>query len=750
MKDSKRKVVAAIVFFFTASSVLLQAQGKKHLTFEQIFKGADPKIMQPLPAISGWLDDRHYLESKKKDGDDYAKLYAVDAETGAESLARDLRQFKTPVGDGIDASEPVTANESYTRLIYKKSNDLYLLSTDEKELKRLTVGPAEEKNPALSPDGNFVAFTRNNDLYAIELRTGKEFRYTNDGSNVVYSGWASWVYYEEILGRPSRYRAFWWSPDSKKIAFYRFDDSSVPVFPLFDYDGTHGSIIETRYPKSGDPNPEVRIGIVPVSGGSVVWADFDAKTDQYFGMPFWTPDGKHLFVQWMNRGQDTLRVFSVDPLSGKKKTVYAEYQPSWVDWLTKISFLKGEKGFIIMTDKDGWAHLYHYSMDGMFKGRLTQGRWSVVDLEYIDEDADRVLFTARKEASTRVDLYSVHLDGTGLERLTMGEFKHSVDVSTNGSYYIDTYANLSTPSRMALYGNTGRLVRELGDSRSKAYDDYLLGKPELFHILTSDGYDLPARWTLPTDFDPAKQYPVLISVYGGPNSADVWDDWGGIRQEWLSLEGVIQMSVDHRGSGHFGKEGVALMHRNLGKWEINDYSEAVKWLRRQPFVDSTRICITGWSYGGYVTCMALTSGAEYFTHGIAGASVTDWLLYDTHYTERYMDSPSENPEGYRNGSVMTYAERYRGVLRMVHGTTDDNVHMQNILQLVDTLENLNKHFELMIYPNGRHGWGGQKAMHDRVETYRFYYQYLIRKDFPEELFKSSGTTPRGGRGRRNR
>lgn len=749
MRDRLRRGIATIAFFSIAvSSLILHAQEKKHLAFEQIFKNAEPKIIQSLPSVVGWADDSHYLESKKKAGDESSKIYAVDAETGAETVARDLFQYKTLVGDSIDPSEPVAANESYTKLIYSKHGDLFYLNTEKSEFKRLTKSPGEEKNPTLSPDGNFVAFTRDNDLDAIDVRTGKEYQFTNDGSNVIYNGWASWVYYEEILGRPSRYRAFWWSPDSKKIGFYRFNDASVPLFPLYNHLGVHGSLENTRYPEPGDPNPEVRIGFVSVIDGGVVWADFNENADQYFGMPFWTPDGRQLFVQWMNRRQDTLRIFSVDPASGKTNAVYTEHQPSWVDWFTTVNFRKGNRGFILKTDKDGWSHLEVHGMDGTLKRRLTHGKWSVVDLKLIDDDAGKVYFTARKEASTRTDLYLVHLDGTGLERLTSGEFNHSVDVSTNGSYFIDTYTNASTPSRMALYKNTGGLVRDLGDSKTKVFDEHLLAKSELFRIRTADGYELPALWTLPTDFDATKKYPVLISIYGGPNSMNVSDSWGGIREQWLALEGVIQFSVDHRGSGHFGKEGVALMYRNLGKWEMNDYIEAVKWLRRQPFVDSTRICITGSSYGGYVTCMALTAGADYFTHGIAGSSVTDWLLYDSHYTERYMGLPSENPEGYKNGSVMTYADKYRGKLRIVHGTTDDNVHMQNILQLVDKLEDLDKDFELMIYPNGRHGWGGAKAIHDWNETYRFYYKYLIRKEFPEALFKSVGTMSRGGVRRR--
>jgi dipeptidyl-peptidase-4 len=292
---------------------------------------------------------------------------------------------------------------------------------------------------------------------------------------------------------------------------------------------------------------------------------------------------------------------------------------------------------------------------------------------------------------------------------------------------------------MALCDNAGKILREIADSKTVAFDEYDLGRAELFRVTTPDGYALPVRWTLPLQFDRSKKYPVLISVYGGPGAGTVYDRWEGIGNQWLAGEGVIQVAMDHRGSGHFGKKGAALMYRNLGKWEMNDYIEVVKWLLAQGFVDSTKVCITGGSYGGYVACMALTAGAGYFTHGVANFSVTDWRLYDTHYTERYMGMPAGNPEGYRAGSVMTYADRYKGVLRIVHGSLDDNVHMQNSLQLVDRLEDLGKHFEFDIYPDVRHGWGGLEATYLRNETYRFYYRYLLDKPFPAELFSRPGT-----------
>lgn len=728
-----RPVLGLFCLLLVATSLPAQ---KKPLTADQIYRNAEPRVLAPLPSISRWLDDVHYLETRRQEGK--AVTYFVNARTGKETEYKGLEQYAELVGEGIDAGAPVASTENNSKAIYSKDADLYFLNTATRSFKRLTESPAEEKNPTLSPDGRFVAFTRENDLYAIELSSGKETRFTTDGSDVVYSGWASWVYYEEILGRSSRYKAFWWSPDGKRIAYYRFDDSMVPMFPIYGSTGQHGYLERTRYPKAGDPNPEVRVGIADIATGKTTWADFNEKHDQYFGSPFWTPDGKGLLIQWMNRGQDTLVVYNVNPSTGKKSRVYFEHQPSWVDWLEEMEFVKGNSEYIVKSDKDGWMHLYRYGADGTPRNQITQGPWAVSSILLVDQKNQTISFTAKKESSTRTDLYRVGFDGKNLTRLSFGPYTHSIRLSPGGSYFVTTYSNSGTPSRMSLHDRAGEKVRDLGDSKTKAFDEYDVAVPSMFTIRTSDGYDLPAYWTLPTNFDPKKKYPVLISIYGGPSAGTVSDTWRGIASQWLAQEGMIQMAVDHRASGHFGKKGVALMHRNLGKWEMNDYIEAVKWLRTQAFVDPEKICIIGGSYGGYTTAMALTYGADYFTHGIATASVTDWQLYDTHYTERFMDTPAENPDGYKFGSVMTHAHKYKGMLRIVHGTMDDNVHMQNSIQLIDTLQEMGKHFEFMVYPGGRHGWGGAKGAHSRAESMRFYYRYLLEKPFPEDVFQSTG------------
>ncbi|WP_316802683.1 S9 family peptidase [Pedobacter nototheniae] len=702
------------LFFLSVATVLfsynVQAQ-KKRLNLQQSI-GAQPSLTKMINPVSGWADNTHYIENDLRE----RKQYAVDIKTGERTA------YTPPPKSDVD--------------VFVKDKDVYI-KYGKAEAKRLTNNADEEKNPTLSPDGKYVAFTKNNDLYAVEVEGGKEIRYTSDGTEVIYNGWSSWVYFEEILGRPTKYKAFWWAPDSRHLAFMRFDDTKVPMFPINGSTGQHGYTEKTRYPKAGDPNPEVRVGFVKSEGGTVVWADFNEKDDQYFGMPYWSFDGSSMMVQWMNRGQDDLKFYAVNPTTGAKKEIYDEKQKSWVDldYVGRIEYLKDNKLYILKSDKTGWAHFYLYTLDGKLVNPLTSGKWQVKDLEYVDEKNKVVYFTARKEASTTLDFYRVDYSGKNLKRLTFGDFTHQPVISPDGKYFVTTFSNVSTPQKRSLVDNNGKIVKELADSKAEDFEGYDFGKTEMITIPTDDGYNLPAVITYPTDFDQTKKYPVVFSMYGGPNAGTVTNTWKGTANQLWANEGIIQIAVDHRASGQFGKEGVALMHRNLGKWEMYDYITAAKWLKAKPWVDDKKLLITGHSYGGYMTCMALTYGSDYFDFGYAGAPVTSWELYDSVYTERFMDTPQENPEGYKAGSVLTYVDKYKGLLRIMHGDMDDNVHMQNTIQLIDKLENANKHFELMIYPGGRHGWAGVKSAHDRSERYRFYYQNLLNKPVPAELFK---------------
>jgi len=693
---------------------------QKQLTDDQFFKNNFKGMVNTLPAATRWIDNSRFLLIW--DG----KTFVVDAKNGMEREQNDAdrAQQKTVV-----PASPFT-----------KSKDLYI-KINEVET-RLTNDTFPEINATLSPDGKYVGYTKNNDLYTVEISTQKENRLTSDGSDVILNGYASWVYTEEILGRASRYRSFWWSPDSKKIAFFRTDDSPIAPYIITDGPGTHGYVETERYPKVGDKNPEVKVGIVNPAGGAVVFADFNSNDDQYFGAPFWTNDGSSLWVQWMNRKQNNLKIYAVDPASGSKKQLYDEVQKTWIqleDGYERMHMLANNKNFILESDKTGWNNLYLYDMTGKLINEITPGKFTVTDVNYIDEAKKIIYFTARsKENTARRDLYSVNFDGKKMQRLTFGDYNHGViNMSPDGSYFITTYNNVSTPTKMTLVNNTGKIIKEIADSKGAEMNDYALAKTEIIRVKSDDGlYDLPMKVTWPMNYDKNKKYPALISIYGGPNAGTVMDTWGLTgNQQFYAKEGLIQVAMDHRASGHFGKEGVNYMYHNLGYWEMKDYTTMAKWLIANGGADPKKICITGFSYGGYMTCYALTYGADVFTHGMAGGSVVDWTLYDTHYTERYMGTPADNAEGYKTSSVLNYADKYKGMLQIVHGIIDDNVHLQNSIQFTSKLQDLKKDFEEMFYSGGRHGWGGNKNLHFQNLKTQFIYKYLLEKPVPKAMLK---------------
>lgn len=717
MNQHSKTVSVIIIGTFFCSALFGQ---KKDLTDEQYFKGNFKGIVQGLPQFGKWIDDGHFV--LKREG----KSFSVDCKTGVETDYVEEQVMKGSV--------------PYKPKIITKNNDLYV--TKNIEDVQLTFDKDKESNPTLSPDGNYVAYTKNNDLYTVNINTKKENRLTNDGSEVILNGYSSWVYMEEILGRRTAHRAFWWSPDSKRIAYFRSDDSQVPVFTLTDGAGLHGLVEKERYPKVGDPNPEVKVGIVSPDGGNTVWADFNPKDDQYFGGPYWKPDGSALLVQWMNRLQDNLIIYAVDPSTGVKKEFYNEKQKTWVDLDDggeRIHFLENGKGILLFSDASGWKHLYYYDMNGKLINPVTSGKFTVTDLTWLDEKNGVVYFSAKgMENTARTDFYRVNLDGKKLQRLSFGDFSHNnISLSPGGSYFVTTYNNSSNPNKMALVSNKGKIIKELGDAKGADFDNYNLAKAEFLRVKSDDGlYDLPMKVTWPLNMDKSKKYPVLISIYGGPNAGSCWDTWSmSGTQQWYAKEGLIQVVFDHRASGHFGKEGVNYMFHNLGYWEMKDYSTMVKWLIANGNADPSKICITGFSYGGYMSCYALTYGSDVFTHGMAGGSVTDWNFYDSHYTERFMGTPANNAEGYKNSSALTWVDKYKGVLQIVHGVIDDNVHMQNSLRIIDKLQDAKKDFEFMIYPGGRHGWGGNKGLHFQNLKTKFIYKYLLEKAVPKQILK---------------
>jgi dipeptidyl-peptidase-4 len=726
---TKRKcpwgIVALLAVGFGLVPEVLSGQvALKKITYEQAYLNKEPLLFKPM-TTGFWLDDENYLLRERDEKTKSTRLLKVSVKSGEKTVFLDYATLQKSLPEGIAAALPAAVSADYSRLIYQHQKDLYLFLPKTPAFRRLTATPEEEKNPRFSPDSRYLAYTRANNLFVLDLESGLESQLTADGSETVSNGWASWVYYEEILGRGSQYAAFWWAPDSRRIAFLRFDDGPVPVFPIFRSTGAHGELEKQRYPKSGDPNPKVKLGLAALPENKIVWADFDEDADHYVAWPVWLPAGDHLTVQWMNRGQDNIKIFRVDPATGGKEEIYDEKQAAWVEFFEDLYFFKDGSGFLLRSDADGWRHLYSYDLKGKLKARLTEGPWQVGNVGLVDEKNKWVYFSANKEKSTETGLYRVGLDGRGLERLTKEPGSHFCQVSPGGSYFLDTSTSVDRPSKQDLYRTDGTWLRTIDSSESPALHETALAKKELFTIPTEDGYELPAYWIRPPDFDPGRKYPVLFTIYGGPGAPTVSNSFPPLSSLYLAQEGIIVASVDHRGSGHFGKKGVALMHRNLGKWEMNDLILAVKWLRRQPFVDASKIGITGGSYGGYTTCLALTYGADYFTHGFAASSVTDWKLYDSVYTERYMDRPVENKEGYEFGSVMTHAKNLKGALLIVHGDMDDNVHMQNSVQLIDALMEEGKLFEYMVFPGQRHGFGGKKRENASRRGVDFWFKHLL-------------------------
>ena len=605
--------------------------------------------------------------------------------------------------------------------------------------------PEGAVNLTLSPDSSMLAFTRSNDLYVYDIASGKERRLTNDGSELILNGYASWVYYEEIFGRPSRYRAFWWSPDSKKIGFYRFDNTAVPMFPIYSAAGQDGTLRNTRYPKAGEPNPEVKIGIIDLDKEGIVWADFDEKEDQYFGTPFWGADSQEFFIAREPRIQNTLDLYSVSTTDGSKKHIYHEEYKTWLDWINGMLFT--DKGlYMARSFETGWQQIYFLSYDGQLR-RLTDGPNWRISLLRADARKGDVYFTACRDASVRECLYKVNAKGqiTALTDTSMNV--SGVSFSPDGKYFAAALSNFTTPTQIRVCRSSDGRGQVVADKKGPDYDASKYALPQLIYITVDNGLKLPAYIVYPKNFDPSRKYPVHVDIYGGPDTPLVKDFWmqPSSRNQWWSDNDIIEVTADCRAAGHNGRAGLDMVYKHLNTYEVQDFISWAKYLKSLPYVDGDKIGVEGFSFGGTMTCMLLFTAPEYFHYGIAGGGVYDWILYDTHYTERFMETPQTNPEGYRDSKVIKYVPEYPVVydaasaaaaetgeiepimLKITHGTGDDNVHFQSTLQLIDALHQHNKKFEFMIYPDGMHGYHDYQGNHFLNSNREFWLKYLCSK-----------------------
>ena len=600
------------------------------------------------------------------------------------------------------------------------------------------IEPEGAVNLTYSPDSTMLAFTRDNDLYVVDIASGKEKRLTFDGSEVIMNGYASWVYYEEIFGRPSRYRAFWWSPDSKKIAYYRFDDSLVPMFPIYSPKGQDGSLRRTRYPKAGERNPEVKIGFIDIPKAmkkrvpKTVWADFDPKEDQYFGTPFWSADSKSFFVAREPRIQNTLDLYSVDPSKGSKLHIYNETYPTWLDWIEGMLF--GEDGlYMVRSFETSWQQIYYLSYDGKTLKRLTDGENWRMTLLALGEDGT-VYYTSESDSRVRRALYSVDMEGN-VKTLTDPRLNVSRALfSPDCSRFVASVSSLGRPTEVWIHETSGG-KKVLFSALEKGEEG---PQPELITMTTKDGFELPATIAFPKDFDSSKKYPVHVDIYGGPDSPLVNDRWQPRYgcDKWFWENGIIQVVADCRAAGHNGRKGLDMIYKHLSTIEVSDFVEWAQYLKSLPYVNGDKIGVEGFSFGGTMTTLLVATAPDDYHYGIAGGGVYDWKLYDTHYTERFMSTPEDNPDGYKGSCILEKAGSYpvevgkadgKVMLKITHGTGDDNVHFQNTLQLIDVLHKEGKEFELMIYPDGMHGYRGYQGEHFLEANRDFWSRYLLDK-----------------------
>ncbi|HEX6047285.1 MAG TPA: S9 family peptidase [Pyrinomonadaceae bacterium] len=699
-----------------ALGVAVQAQ-QKLLTIDDIFDPAKRVNFNGTTPNIRWLKDgNHYLIANEASRRDVPRLQKVNAATGEATAFFDAAKMQAAFAalPGVTAADArqlanrgsYNMNPAETAVLINWANDLFYYEFGNDRAIRLTSTPEPEVGEGFSPDGRMVSFVRENNLYVEDLSMQRRERaLTRDGSAKILNGRLDWVYQEELYGR-GNFGAYWWSPDSTTIAFLRFDEAPVPEFTVVDHIPLQQNVEVTPYPKAGDPNPIVKLGVVNAAGGEVRFVDtFKYQpADLLIVRVAWTPDSQKIVYQAQNREQTFLDVNYADPRDGKSTNVMRETSKAWVAINENPIWLK-DGTFIWASERSGWEHLYHYSADGKLLKQITDGKWEVRSIEGVDEENGFIYFTSTQDSHIAPNGYRIKLDGSGLTRLTMGQGSHRMDVSPVYNYFINTWSDVNTPSQMRLYDASGKLVRVIAENKVDALKQYKLGAAELLQVKTRDGFVMEAMMIKPPDFDPSKKYPVMSFTYSGPHAPQVRNGWGSTTYMWhqlLAQKGYIVWVCDNRTASGKGVESTWPVYRNFGELELRDLEDGVAWLKTQPYVDGSRIGIWGWSYGGFMTSYALTH-SQSFKIGIAGGSVTDWRDYDSIYTERYMATPQNNPEGYKKSSPTAAAKNLSGKLLLIHGAIDDNVHMQNTIQFVYELQKAGKQFELMLYPRQRHG-----------------------------------------------
>jgi dipeptidyl-peptidase-4 len=707
---------------FTALFLLLclTVTGQQKITIEQIYNGTfRAQGMDELQSMKNTnqytvLNPDRVSRSMQIDLYDFATLKKT-------ATLIDTKNFPA-LSDGIDSytfsSDEkliLIANNSNQIFRHSFTADYYLYTIESKQLTKLFDFQVQE--PTFSPDGKKIAYAKENNLYVYDLATKQSTPVTTDGKkNSIINGITDWVYEEEF----AFVKAFDWSADSKKLAYIRFDESEVPEFSMSIFQKELYPTVETfKYPKAGEKNSAVSLHIYDVNAATVKTVNLGNYNDFYIARMKWTNDANVLSAQVLNRHQDNLDLLFIDGNSGAAKVVLNEKDKAYVDVTDNLTFLKNNS-FIWTSEKDGFNHIYWYDKNGKLKNQVTKGKWEVTSYYGFDEKTNTIFYQSVENGSVNRAIYSINLNGKNKLLLSKNTGTNAATFSPNFEFYINTFSTANQPTTYTLNAvKTGKQLQVIEDNQALAskLKDFNLPSKEFFVLKTEKGNELNAWIIKPKDFDASKKYPVFMYQYSGPGSQQVNNEWNSADDYWfmmLAQQGYIVACVDGRGTGFKGADFKKVTQKELGKYEVEDQIDAAKVIGNYTYVDKSRIGIWGWSYGGFMASNCILKGADVFKMAIAVAPVTNWRFYDSVYTERYMQTPQENASGYDENSPINHVDKLKGKFLLIHGSGDDNVHVQNSMQMMEALIQANKQFDSQIYPDKNHGIYGGKT---RVQLY---------------------------------
>ncbi len=724
-----RAFVIAIIFAGSSATLTLAqtaapANAKKQLTLDRLFSG--PYLGgQATEGIEWAPDGKHFSYLERNAADRSAlELWTMDRATGERKLlvtAETLKSAMQPErasatqGTGLARvqAESYKWSPSGEALLFSGSGNIVLLELKTLSSKTLVTGEDDVEDPKFSPDGKWVSFVRNFDLWVVNVANGETKALTTGGSEELLKGKLDWLYPEEL----DTVTAYWWSPDSSKIAYYQMDERPVTHYPITDMSAPTGGTTYTRYPQTGEANPIVSVGVVGVPGGETKWMDTGGEKGVYIPRVEWLRDSSRVAIQRLNRAQNRLDLLFCDAATGASATIVTDTDKYWINISDDLYFFADNKRFLWSSERTGFRHYYLYDLSGKLLEQLTSGDWSITggggfgpgsnSHPAVDEKHGYIYFSSDKESPTQTHLYRVSMRDRTITQVTHATGSHEVKISPDAAAFIDEYSNAMTPTRQDLYRMDGTRVAVINEGKVPELAEYDLSPLEFVEIPASDGTKMYASILKPPHLDPSKKYPVLINVYGGPGVQTIHDDWEGLGfllEEMFADKGYIVFALDNRGSLGRGHAFETPIFHQFGKVELEDQLAGVKYLNSLGYVDSARIGIMGGSYGGYMTLNALFNSPDTFKLGVSLSPVTDWRLYDTAYTERYMGRPQDNADAYAASSPVNQAAKLKGKLMLVHGTGDDNVHFTNSIELLNALID-SGHYpdQLMVFPGRGHG-----------------------------------------------